>query len=154
MNFARDVVDEAPADARAMVEIDRDGRRREFPFGEVSSASARLAGTLAGHGIGRGDVVLTLIGNRPQWVLVMVACFRIGVIQAPLNISLKAADLDALLQRLQLFISARRPSMGRSPRLTSQSLRHTHASSSARLTVARCNRGRSFLMAPAVARVA
>jgi acyl-CoA synthetase (AMP-forming)/AMP-acid ligase II len=29
------------------------------------------------------------------------ACFRIGVIPAPLNISLKAADLDALLQRLQ-----------------------------------------------------
>src|SRR3984885_5636744 len=104
MNFARDVVDEAPADARAMVEIDRDGRRREFTFGEVSSASARLAGTLAGHGIGRGDVVLTLIGNRPQWVLVMVACFRIGAVALPCNEQLRAKDLrmriDAAAPRL------------------------------------------------------
>jgi acyl-coenzyme A synthetase/AMP-(fatty) acid ligase len=97
MNFARDVVDEAPAGARAMVEIDRDGRRREFTFGEVSSASARLAGTLAGHGIGRGDVVLTLIGNRPQWVLVMVACFRIGAVVLPCNEQLRAGDLRARL---------------------------------------------------------
>ncbi len=97
MNFARDVVDRAPADARAMVEIDRDGRRREFTFGEVSSASARLAGTLAGHGVGRGDVVLTLIGNRPQWVLVMVACFRIGAVVLPCNEQLRAGDLRARL---------------------------------------------------------
>ncbi len=97
MNFARDVVDGAPADTRAMVEIDRDGRRREFSFGEVSSASARLAGTLAGHGVGRGDVVLTLIGNRPQWVLVMVACFRIGAVVLPCNEQLRAGDLRARL---------------------------------------------------------
>src|SRR5581483_1225669 len=97
MNFARDVVDAAPADARALVEIARDGRRREFTFGEVSSASARLAGTLVGHGVGRGDVVLTLIGNRPQWVLAMVACFRIGAVVLPCNEQLRAGDLRARL---------------------------------------------------------
>jgi acetyl-CoA synthetase len=97
MNFARDVVDGAPANARAMVEIARDGRRREFTFGEISDASARLAGTLAGHGVGRGDVVLTLIGNRPQWVLAMVACFRIGAVVLPCNEQLRAGDLRARL---------------------------------------------------------
>ena len=44
MNFARDVVDAAPADARALVELARDGSRREFTFGEVADASSRLAG--------------------------------------------------------------------------------------------------------------
>jgi acyl-coenzyme A synthetase/AMP-(fatty) acid ligase len=97
MNFARDIVDAAPADRRAMVEIARDGRRREFTFGEVSDASARLAGTLAGHGVGRGDIVLTLIGNRPQWVLTMVACFRIGAVVLPCNEQLRAGDLRARL---------------------------------------------------------
>ena len=97
MNFARDIVDAAPADGRAMIEIARDGRRREFTFGEVSDASARLAGTLAGHGVGRGDVVLTLIGNRPQWVLAMVACFRIGAVALPCNEQLRAGDLRARL---------------------------------------------------------
>jgi acyl-coenzyme A synthetase/AMP-(fatty) acid ligase len=83
MNFARDVVDAAPADARAIVEISRGGRRREFSFGGISDATARLAGTFSGHGVGRGDVVLTLIGNRPQWVLAMVACFRIAMSATP-----------------------------------------------------------------------
>jgi acetyl-CoA synthetase len=97
VNFARDVVDAAPAGARAMVEIARDGRRREFTFGEVSDAAARLAGTFAGHGVRRGDVVLTLIGNRPQWVLAMVACFRIGAVVLPCNEQLRADDLRARL---------------------------------------------------------
>ncbi|MFZ0039857.1 MAG: AMP-binding protein [Solirubrobacteraceae bacterium] len=97
MNFARDVVDAAPAEARALVEIDRDGNRREWTFGEVSGSAARLAGTLAARGITRGDVVMTLIGNRPQWVLTMVACFRIGAVALPCNEQLRAKDLRARL---------------------------------------------------------
>ena len=47
MNFARDVVDAAPAERLALVELARDGRRREWTFGEVAERSARLAGALA-----------------------------------------------------------------------------------------------------------
>ena len=68
-NFARDVLDAAPAAQRAIVELARDGTRREWTFGEVSERSARLAATLAARGVGRGDVVMTIIGNRPEWVL-------------------------------------------------------------------------------------
>jgi acyl-coenzyme A synthetase/AMP-(fatty) acid ligase len=93
MNFARDVVDAAPPGNRALVEIDRQGRRREWTFGEVADRSARLAGTLAARGVGRGDVVLTLIGNRSEWVLAMVACFRIGAVALPCNEQLRAKDL-------------------------------------------------------------
>jgi acetyl-CoA synthetase len=93
VNFARDVVDAAPPDRRAMVERRRDGGRREWTFGEVADHSARLAGTLQARGVGRGDVVMTLIGNRPEWVLTMVACFRIGAIALPCNEQLRANDL-------------------------------------------------------------
>ncbi len=71
----------------------RDGSRREFTFGEVAEASSRLAGALVARGVGRGDVVMTLIGNRPQWVLTMVACFRIGAVALPCNEQLRAKDL-------------------------------------------------------------
>ena len=98
VNFARDVVEAAPPGDRALVEIARDGSRREFTFGEVADASARLAGTFAARGIGRGDVVMTLIGNRPQWVLTMVACFRIGAVALPCNEQLRAKDLRARLE--------------------------------------------------------
>ncbi len=93
MNFARDVVDAAPPGRRALVELGREGSRREWCFAEVSDRSARLAGALARHGVERGDVVLTLIGNRSEWVLTMVACFRIGAVVLPCNEQLRAKDL-------------------------------------------------------------
>jgi acyl-coenzyme A synthetase/AMP-(fatty) acid ligase len=98
LNFARDVVEAAPADRAAMIELTRDGGRREWTFGEASLRAAQLAGTLAGLGVGRGDVVLTLIGNRPEWVLSLVACFRIGAVALPCNEQLRAHDLRHRLE--------------------------------------------------------
>jgi acetyl-CoA synthetase len=98
MNFARDVVDAAPATDRALVEIRRDGTRREWTFGEVAEAAARLAGTLTARGVTRGDIVMTLIGNRPEWVLTMVACFRVGAVVLPCNEQLRAKDLRQRLE--------------------------------------------------------
>jgi acyl-coenzyme A synthetase/AMP-(fatty) acid ligase len=98
MNFSRDVVDAAPPSARALVVLARDGARTEWSFGEVSEASARAAGSLAARGVGRGDVVMTLVGNRPEWVLAMLACFRIGAVVLPCTEQLRAADLRARLE--------------------------------------------------------
>ena len=100
MNFARDVVERA-APALALLELARDGTRREWTFGEVAERAARLAGTLRARGVGRGDVVMTLIGNRPEWVLTMVACFRIGAVVLPCTEQLRAKDL-----RLRLDVGA------------------------------------------------
>ncbi len=93
MNFARDVLDAADPAGLALVELARDGGRREWSFGEVADASARLAGALAGQGIRRGDTVLSVIGNRPQWVLTMLACFRLGAVALPCSEQLRAGDL-------------------------------------------------------------
>jgi acetyl-CoA synthetase len=106
MNFARDVVDAAPPQRLALVELARDGARREWRFGEVAERAARLAGAFAAHGVQRGDVVMTLIGNRPEWVLAMVACFRLGAVALPCTEQLRAKDLrlrlDAARPRLVL----------------------------------------------------
>jgi acetyl-CoA synthetase len=93
MNFARDVVDAAPPGRLALVELTREGVRREWTFGEVADRSARLAGTLQRHGVTKGDVVMTLVGNRPEWVLTMVACFRLGAVALACNEQLRAKDL-------------------------------------------------------------
>ncbi len=97
VNFARDVLEPLPPESRALVELARDGCRREWTFGEVAARAARLAGTLAGRGIGRGDVVMTLVGNRPEWVLSMCACFRIGAVVLPCTEQLRAKDLSLRL---------------------------------------------------------
>jgi acyl-coenzyme A synthetase/AMP-(fatty) acid ligase len=93
VNFARDVLDAAPPDRRALVSLSRDGERREWTFGELGDRAARLAGTLQSRGVQRGDVVMTLIGNRPEWVLTMVACFRVGAVVLACNEQLRANDL-------------------------------------------------------------
>ena len=36
---------------------------------------------------------MTLIGNRPEWVLAMCACFRIGAVVLPCTEQLRAKDL-------------------------------------------------------------
>jgi acetyl-CoA synthetase len=93
MNFAVQVADTAAPEGLALVELARDGSRREWSFGEVSEQAARLAGALSERGIGRGDVVMTLIGNRPEWVLTMLACFRIGAVVLPCTEQLRAKDI-------------------------------------------------------------
>ncbi|MFI5009254.1 MAG: acyl-CoA synthetase [Solirubrobacterales bacterium] len=97
-NFASEVVDRRPPDGLALVELARDGSRREWRFDEVQERSARLAGTLTQLGVGKGDVVMTLIGNRPEWVLAMVACFRIGAVALPCTEQLRAKDLRLRLE--------------------------------------------------------
>jgi acyl-coenzyme A synthetase/AMP-(fatty) acid ligase len=93
VNFARDVVQAAPPRARALVELARDGSRREYTFGALAGAAARLAGTLGGLGVRRGDVVLTLVGNRVEWALTMLACFRQGFVVLPCTEQLRPKDL-------------------------------------------------------------
>jgi acyl-coenzyme A synthetase/AMP-(fatty) acid ligase len=93
VNFARDVVDAAPGDQLALVALGRDGSRCEIRFAEVAERSARLAGALAARGVRRGEVVMTVIGNRPEWVLAMVACFRIGAVALPCTEQLRPGDL-------------------------------------------------------------
>src|SRR5262249_9579859 len=96
--FAVEVVDAAPADRLALVELARDGSRHEWSFGLLAERSARLAGTLAAHGIGRGDVVMTVIGNRPEWVLSMLACFRLGAVVLRCTERLRAKDLTRRIE--------------------------------------------------------
>lgn len=98
MNFATDVLEQLPPESLALVELGREGGRRTWTFGEVSRRSARLAGALATRGVGKGDVVMTLIGNRSEWVLSMLACFRLGAVALPCTEQLRAKDLRLRLQ--------------------------------------------------------
>ena len=93
MSFVGGVVDAAEPRRTALVALSRDGQRREIPFGEVSDRSARLAGILAARGVARGDTVMTVVGNRPEWVYALVACWRMGAVALPCSEQLRAGDL-------------------------------------------------------------
>ena len=100
MSFVADVVDAADRSRLALVAVGRDGERRELSFGEVADRSARLAGALAARGVGRGDVVMTVVGNRPEWAYAMLACWRIGAVAQPSTEQLRPADLRARIDKV------------------------------------------------------
>ncbi|MGI8440704.1 MAG: acyl-CoA synthetase [Thermoleophilaceae bacterium] len=101
MNFARDVVDAASPGELALVALGRDGTRSELSFGEVADRSARLAGTLLARGTRPGDVVMTLVGNRPEWVFALVAAWRIGAVALPCAEMLRPRDLRARIDAVE-----------------------------------------------------
>jgi acyl-coenzyme A synthetase/AMP-(fatty) acid ligase len=95
VNFATEVVAAAPASRTALVALAADGSRQEIAFGELSERAARVAGALMERGVSRGDVVMTVIGNRPEWIEAMVGCFRIGAVALPCTEQLRPKDLRA-----------------------------------------------------------
>jgi acyl-coenzyme A synthetase/AMP-(fatty) acid ligase len=92
-------LDEIPQRGRALVEAGG----RTWDFAEIHVGAADWAAALQAAGARRGDVVVTLVGNRPQWVLAMVACFRQGYVALPCNEQLRPGDL-----RLRLDAAAPR----------------------------------------------
>jgi acyl-coenzyme A synthetase/AMP-(fatty) acid ligase len=97
MNFARDVVEAADPQRLALIARARGGGRREWGFGDVARAARTLAAHFDERGVGRGDVVMTLVGNLPDWVATMVACFRQGYVVLPCTEQLRAKDLGLRL---------------------------------------------------------
>jgi acetyl-CoA synthetase len=98
VNFVEDVLEGFVASKPALVTIGRDGERRVWHFGELIARSAGLSGAFAARGVGRGDVVMTLVGNRIEWVLTMLACWRMGAIAMPCNTQLRRHDLETRMR--------------------------------------------------------
>ena len=87
-------MERSAASRLGIVAIDAEGHRRDWHFGELIARSAGLSGAMAARGVGRGDVVMTLVGSRIEWVLAMLACFRTGAVAMPCNPQLRRKDLD------------------------------------------------------------
>lgn len=69
---------------------------RTRSFAELASRAARLAGWLGRAGIGRGDRVALLLGNRAAFVEAVFACARIGAIALPTNVRLAPPEIRHL----------------------------------------------------------
>ena len=94
MNIIDDLMERSPASRLGIVAIDSEGERRDWHFGELIATSAGLSGAFAARGVKRGDVVMTLVGNRIEWVLSLLACWRMGAVALPCNTQLRRKDLE------------------------------------------------------------
>jgi long-chain acyl-CoA synthetase len=66
-------------------------------FRELHERVARFAMMLVGHGIGRGDRLAILLPNEPEYIELIYACSRLGVIAVPLNTRLSPTEIDQVL---------------------------------------------------------
>ena len=75
--------DDAVADAT--IRLDADGFRR---------AVARTAARFAAAGVGRGDVVATVLSNRVELVVALYAAWDLGVALTPVNPALTTDEIS------------------------------------------------------------
>jgi acyl-coenzyme A synthetase/AMP-(fatty) acid ligase len=94
VNLIEDLMERSPASRLGIVAVDAEANRRDWYFGELIARSAGLSGAFAARGVRRGDVVMTLAGNRIEWVLTLLACWRMGAVALPCNTQLRRHDLE------------------------------------------------------------
>jgi acyl-coenzyme A synthetase/AMP-(fatty) acid ligase len=94
LNLIEDLMERSPASRLGIVAVDSELRRRDWYFGELIACSAGLSGAFAARGVERGDVVMTLAGNRIEWALTLLACWRMGAVALPCNTMLRRHDLE------------------------------------------------------------
>ncbi len=66
-------------------------------YGELDDLSARIAGTLNGLMIGKGERVAVQVDKSPQAVALYLACLRIGAVYLPLNTAYTAQEVAYFL---------------------------------------------------------
>ena len=62
-------------------------------YSDADELSNRVASTLIGYGVGKGDVVATFMYNSIDHAAVWYACVKLGAIFASLNVSLTPNEL-------------------------------------------------------------
>ncbi len=93
LNFIEDVIQRFPFSREAVIAIDREGHREIHCFSHLFARSMGLSGAMLERGVRRGDVVLIMFGSRIEWVVAMLACFRMGAVALPVSPQLTRADL-------------------------------------------------------------
>lgn len=95
MNLSETVLDrfaEDMPDHPALVYEDR-----TISYGEVLRSVNRVANALTKFGVGKGDRVVTLMGNRPEFVFTYYAAMRIGAVAVTVNPLSTAYELSHYL---------------------------------------------------------
>jgi len=66
-------------------------------FTELEHRVAQIAAALSKQGFGVGDRLAFLLPNGPEYIELVYACSRLGIIAVPLNTRLSAVEIDRVL---------------------------------------------------------
>lgn len=75
-----------------------DGPVNGFTYESIWDRASRVAGALIDHGVGPGDRVAILAPSSPQWVLILLACFRANAIAVPIDVSMETDEINEIIR--------------------------------------------------------
>jgi acetyl-CoA synthetase len=86
-------------DRPALVVVEEDGSSTERSFDEMARASDQVAAWLSGHGVGRGDAVIVMLGNQVELWESMLAVMKLGAVIMPTTTAVGPSDLADRISR-------------------------------------------------------
>lgn len=72
--------------------------KRQLSYRQLNDQAARLAGALRAKGLERGDRVAMILENRIEFVLVLLACAKLGAIAVPMGTRLRRPEIEYICQ--------------------------------------------------------
>jgi long-chain acyl-CoA synthetase len=83
---------------RPALKYKKDGRYTDITYSELSRAIDEVAAAMSDLGIGKGDRVAIHSYNRPEWVMVDMATFKLGAVVIPIYHTLPASTVSYILK--------------------------------------------------------
>lgn len=77
-------------------------RRRRLKYAELDERSARFANVLTSIGLGNGDLVGLLLGNRAEYVVTQLGAARAGVVAVPFNYQIDHSTIKPILDEANI----------------------------------------------------
>ncbi|MBN2126170.1 MAG: AMP-binding protein, partial [Deltaproteobacteria bacterium] len=103
-NFGFDVIDRWARDRTklALVSLDRTGEKASLQtFYELSYLSNRFVNVLRSLEMRKGERALVILESIPEWYVVMIGMFKLGVIPMPGTVLLTAKDIEYRINRAE-----------------------------------------------------
>lgn len=92
LDLFRDAAESSP-DSIAAIYFDR-----SLSYTELDRTSEALAAHLVGRGVGQGDRVAIILQNDPQFLIGMLAAWKVGAVPVPMNPMYRAGELKGLFE--------------------------------------------------------
>ncbi|MBN1871363.1 MAG: AMP-binding protein [Candidatus Omnitrophica bacterium] len=78
---------------KTCLQVERDGRWEKYTYSRVEKLSRKVAGFLASEGIGKGDFVLLILGNCPEWAITYLGITLSGACAVPIDPQMTAGEI-------------------------------------------------------------
>ena len=72
-------------------------------YAQVDARSSALAAAMSELGLGAGDRVAIILPNRPEWIVTLLACAKLGATVVPVNPRLNYHELKYQLRHAEVI---------------------------------------------------